>query len=460
MVSLPEAFLARMQELLKDEYPDFLRSYEEEPWRGLRVNTLKIRPEELKERVPFKLEPIPWCPEAFYLERDAKPGKHVFHAAGLYYIQDPSAMSPVEALEPKPGETVLDLCAAPGGKTTQIAAKMQGQGLLVANEIDGDRVKVLTQNLERCGVPNAVVLNEHPARLAERFAGFFDRILVDAPCSGEGMFRKDDDVMKRWSPRLVEKSAELQRDILEQTAGMLKPGGRLVYSTCTFNPQENEGIIQAFLEDHPEFELRPVPQAAHYRPGRPDWVDGGREELALTGRLWPHHLKGEGHFVAVLEKTDGPEGTKRKPGKHPPVHGAALGILRDFVRETFTDPDLFPGPFTLFGEHLYQVPAEFPSIKGIRVEWPGRYLGQVKKGRFVPSHALALTSRPNQVRQTMDFEPDDPDLYRYLQGDTLTTSLGKGWTLVTAGGFPIGWAKVSGGLLKNHYPKGLRWDRY
>ncbi|WP_124726993.1 RsmB/NOP family class I SAM-dependent RNA methyltransferase [Staphylospora marina] len=460
MVSLPEAFLTRMQELLKEEFPEFLRSYEEEPWRGLRVNTLKIRPDELSKRVPFTTDPVPWCPEAFYLKPDAKPGKHPYHAAGLYYIQDPSAMSPAEALDPQPGETVLDLCAAPGGKTTQIAARMQGKGLLVANEIDRDRVKVLTQNLERCGVANAVVLNEHPARLSERFAGFFDRILVDAPCSGEGMFRKDDDVMKRWSPKLVEKSAELQLDILRQTAPMLKPGGRLVYSTCTFNPRENEGIIESFLREHPEFAVRPVPQAAHYRPGRPDWVDGGRGDLSQTARLWPHHLKGEGHFVAVLEKTDGPEGTRRKPGKPERLQGKALAVFRDFLRDTFRDAELLNGPFVLFGEHLYLMPPDFPSIKGIRVEWPGRWLGQVKKGRFIPSHALALSIHPDQVWRTVDYSVEDPELIRYLRGDTLTSTQDKGWAVVTVDGFPLGWAKISGGLLKNHYPKGLRLDRY
>ncbi|MBA4494592.1 RsmB/NOP family class I SAM-dependent RNA methyltransferase [Paenactinomyces guangxiensis] len=460
MIPLPPDYLEQMKRLLGSEYSAFIRTYEQPPTRALRVNTLKITPEELKERVPFHLNPIPWCKEAFYYEHDLdRPGKHVYHAAGLYYIQDASAMAPAEALEPQPGEKVLDLCAAPGGKTTQIAAAMRGEGLLVANEIDGKRIKALVENLERCGVTNAVVLNENPIRLTARFAGFFDRILIDAPCSGEGMFRKDNDACERWSLRAVEKCGDLQLEILTSAAPMLRPGGRLVYSTCTFNPTENESLIGRFLKQHPEFHLIPVPQAIHYQPGRPDWMDAPQEKLTQAARLWPHHLHGEGHFVAVLEKGEAAEGTKQRPGKFPPVHAEAVKQLRQFTKQTYAKHQ-FEGPLTLYGEHLYQVPEKLPSLKGLKVERPGRYLGQVKKGRFVPSHALALSSRAEWLQQTINFSPEDPQLLLYLQGEALPVDMAGGWTLVTVDQFPLGWGKSSGGLLKNHYPKWLRRDKY
>lgn len=460
MRPLPSDYVELMKQLLGNEFPAFIQTYEEPSTRGLRVNTLKITPEELQKRVPFHLEPIPWCKEAFYYKHELdRPGKHVYHAAGLYYIQDASAMAPAEALQPQPGENILDLCAAPGGKTTQIAAKMKGKGLLVANEIDDKRIKALVENLERCGVTNAVVLNENPLRLASRFAGFFDRILIDAPCSGEGMFRKDEEVCERWSLRAVEKCADLQLEILTAAVPMLRPGGRLVYSTCTFNPTENEAIIQRFLAEHPDFSLIPVPQEKYFQPGRPEWVEEPHAELKQTARLWPHHLRGEGHFVAVMEKAESAQGTRQRPGKFPPVHADAVKQLRQFSQETYQD-HLFAGTLTLYGEHLYLIPEQLPSLKGLKVERPGRYLGQVKKGRFVPSHALALSSDPSLVRQTVDFHNDDPELLLYLQGEALPTDLKKGWTLVTVDQFPLGWGKVSGGLLKNHYPKWLRWDKH
>ncbi|MGA8943335.1 MAG: RsmB/NOP family class I SAM-dependent RNA methyltransferase [Thermoactinomyces sp.] len=460
MQSLPHDFLQQMQSLLDDEYPAFLNTYQLAPIRSLRVNTLKIDPARLKEMVPFRLEPVPWCKEAFYYDHEQdRPGKHVYHAAGLYYIQDASAMAPAEALAAKPGEKILDLCAAPGGKTTQLAAQMRGEGILVANEIDSKRINALVENLERCGVTNTVVLNENPLHLTKRFAHFFDGILIDAPCSGEGMFRKDPEVSRRWSLRAVEKCSLLQLDILEAAAPMLRPGGRLVYSTCTFNPVENEGVIAAFLEQHPEFQVKPVAQAAYYKPGHPEWA--GQKDTALRDavRLWPHHLKGEGHFVILLEKKDGQETKPPRPGKFPPVSAQAIKVWKDFARDTYVGKSFLKGPYTIYGEHLYQVPEELPSLKGLKVERPGRYLGKAKRNHFAPSHALALSSFPGQVQQIQAFTQNDPELMLYLQGEALPTTLQKGWTLVTVDGYPLGWGKVSGGLLKNHYPKWLRWDR-
>lgn len=464
MTELPSAFIKQMQNLLKEEFPKFLETYNLPPTRSLRVNTLKITPDSLKERVPFHLEPVPWCPDAFYYQHiQDRPGKHVYHAAGLYYIQDASAMAPVEALEPKPGETVLDLCAAPGGKTTQIAAKMKGKGLLVANEIDRKRISALIENLERCGVTNAVVLNESPEKLRSRFTHFFDRILVDAPCSGEGMFRKDPEVMERWSTRLIEKCKELQLNILEAASEMLKPGGRLVYSTCTFNPKENEEVIARFLSLHHDFDISLVPHYQYYKPGRPEWTENTLPDIQKTARLWPHHLRGEGHFIAVLQKSENAPENKPRIGQLPKVPSDALKKWKQFINETFYDTEPFisdSNKYTLFGEHLYQVPDELPSLRGLKVERPGRYLGQIKKKHVLPSHALALSLNSSQIKNVQAFSLDSPELIHYLQGETLSSATNqKGWTLVTVDGFSLGWGKSSGGYLKNHYPKWLRWDK-
>lgn len=459
MNRLPEDYQEQMKEGLGAEFPAFLQTYHDSPYRGLRMNTQKITAEEALRILPFSLDPIPWCPTGFFYRHGSdRPGKHVFHAAGLYYIQDPSAMAPVEALEPQPGEKVLDLCAAPGGKTTQIAAKMKGEGLLVANEIMAPRRKALVENMERCGVPHAVVLGERPQRLATRFAGFFDRILIDAPCSGEGMFRKDPETAERWSIKATEQCAALQTEILNAAALMLKPGGFLVYSTCTFNPRENEQVIDRFMRQHPDFSLGTVPGHQHFQPGRPDWAKSD-PALVRTSRLWPHHLRGEGHFVARLQKTAGAEGKRQRPGKFPPVHSDAIKRLKTFVQENLKQATV-QGPFVMFGDHLYQSRDDLPSLKGIVVERAGLYLGQVKRSHFHPSHAWAMSLNPDQVKRTLSFAPNDPMLHRYLMGEAIPSSAEKGWTLVTVDRFPLGWGKVSGGLLKNHLPRWMRWDAH
>lgn len=326
-VQLPGPFAERMEALLGEEYQQFIKTYEAEPAGGIRVNTLKLTVDEWLERSPFELAPVPWCPSGFYTAPGVRPGKHPYYHAGLYYIQEPSAMAPGELLGAVPGDRVLDLCAAPGGKSTQIAAKLQGQGLLVSNDLHPDRTKALAKNLELYGVRNAVVLNETPERIASAFPGFFDRVLVDAPCSGEGMFRKDEDMHRQWDEGTPGKYADMQREILRSAAKALAPGGTLVYSTCTFAPEENEGMILAFLREHPEFEVQPVPEGAGYGPGLTDWPgrepgtsagsadesaadEARRKSLRGTARLWPHKVKGEGHFAAVLRHIG--EGVDRK----------------------------------------------------------------------------------------------------------------------------------------------------
>ncbi|MGV2963783.1 RsmB/NOP family class I SAM-dependent RNA methyltransferase [Paenibacillus sp. AGC30] len=311
-VKLPLIFAERMKSLLGDEFEQFMKSYEQSPHAGLRVNTLKISMEQFDEIAPFDLRPIPWCETGFYVPHGVKPGLHPYYHAGLYYIQEPSAMAPVELLQVEPGDRVLDLCAAPGGKTTQIAAKLQGKGVLVTNDIHAERTKALAKNVELYGVRNAVVLNESPERIANAFPHYFDKVLIDAPCSGEGMFRKDEDMVKSWEHHSVEKCVLMQRDILETAARLLAPGGTIVYSTCTFAPEENEAMIAEFLNVNRDFVVMDIPKETGFAPGRPEWVrqmmpeKAEETEVVLdqtrgTARLWPHLLEGEGHYVAVLQ---------------------------------------------------------------------------------------------------------------------------------------------------------------
>ena len=427
---LPEAFLTRMQGQLGEEYPEFLNSLERPRAVALRFNPLKGNEPSL----PFVQEPVPWEPRGYYYDPDARPGLHPYHEAGVYYLQEASAMSAVALLDPQPGETVCDLCAAPGGKTTQIAGRMMGEGFLLCNEINPKRAKILSRNIERMGVANALVTNEHPGRLAEKFPGFFDRVLIDAPCSGEGMFRKEEAAVTDWSQETVEMCARRQAEILHSGAALLKPGGRLVYSTCTFAPEENEWCIENFLNAHPEFERVPV--------DAPWFTTAGEGAF----RLWPHKLLGEGHFVAILRKIDGESGDVPKmPGEKLPKEWT------EFAREM--DICLPKGKAVSFGQSLYWAPEELPLLRGVKVLRPGLELGTVLKGRFEPAHGLALWLKTT-VR-TEDLQPDTALMDAYLHGDVIPSSH-RGWTLVRVDGFSIGWGKGDGKVLKNHYPKGLR----
>lgn len=401
---LPEKFLERMQNMLGEEYPAFLESLSGKRYRALRLNPLKTRIQEGKEKLPFALSPVPWTKNGFYYEEEEQPGKHPYHEAGLYYIQEPSAMAPVPCLmeerasvaaiperqeehvsaaaiperqeEPATPGRVLDLCAAPGGKSTQIAEYMRGRGMLITNEIHPQRAKILSENIERMGISNAIVLNETPESLSKRFIAFFDRILVDAPCSGEGMFRKNDNAGEEWSEENVALCAERQDGILDCAATMLKPGGRLVYSTCTFAPAEDEGSVSRFLETHPDFCLE-------------------KEE-----RLMPHKIKGEGHFLAVLHREGGQLSSAATAGTEKSLTLKDCREFLDFAKEALTIPaeELTEGKILLrFGEQLYLAPAETPSLRGLKVLRPGLHLGTVKKNRFEPSHALALFLKKNRL---------------------------------------------------------------
>lgn len=453
-MNLPESFVEKMKPLLQDEFDAFIRSYDEERSQGLRVNTLKISIEQFLHNNPFTLEKIPWVKEGFFYPPNERPGKHPYHEAGLYYIQEPSAMAVGEIADPKPFERVLDLCAAPGGKTTHLAAKMNGEGLLVSNEIHPQRAKILSQNVERMGIKHAIVTNETPERLAKRLPSFFDRIIVDAPCSGEGMFRKDEEARNHWSLENVEICAKRQDEILSHAGEMLKPGGRLVYSTCTFSPEENEGTISRFLENYPNFEIEHIEKYEGFGPGRGDWVENAASSIEQTIRIWPHRIKGEGHYIAVLKKTDGDESPRIKYA-NAKVNPKMLKEYRQFACEHLL---ITPSEnFIAFSDQLYSLPEEAPSFDQLKVFRPGLHLGTFKKNRFEPSHALALALKKEEVKNVWNLSASSPDLLAYLKGEVLQGSGKKGWYLITVDGFSIGWGKLAGNAIKNHYPKGLRW---
>lgn len=447
---LPELFCEKMKTLLGGEYPAFLAALELPRAVGLRVNPLKADAAALLSRLETQLPglhavPVPWEPNGVSYNPAVRPGLHPWHAAGAYYLQEPSAMAPAALLDPQPGERVLDLCAAPGGKSTQIAGRMAGRGILVCNEIHPKRAAILASNIERMGIANALVLNEHPARLAERFGGWFDRILVDAPCSGEGMFRKHDAAYEDWSPETVAMCARRQAEILRCAAAMLRPGGRLVYSTCTFSPEENEGSVAALLAQCPAFTVERT-EAPWFAPGRPDWADGN-PELSDTFRLWPHRLRGEGHFAAVLRK-QGDGAGEALPGEKPAAMPKPVTALL-----TELGIELPEGIPVCFGDRVFLAPPELPALRGLKVLRPGLELAALRGQLAVPAHALALCAR--EAASCHALSAADPACGAYLRGETLPSSA-KGWTLVTADGLSLGWGKGSGGVLKNHYPKGLR----
>jgi len=427
---LPVEFLNRMEKMLGEEYPAFLQSLERPRAVALRINPCKGE----KPSLPFMGENVPWEENGYYYTPDARPGLHPYHEAGVYYLQEASAMSAVRLLDPQPGERVCDLCAAPGGKTTQIAGRMLGEGFLLCNEWSPKRARILSQNIERMGVANALVTNEDADHLSRALPGYFDRVLVDAPCSGEGMFRKEEAAVTDWSEETVHMCAQRQGHILDAAGALVRPGGRLVYSTCTFAPEENEETVQAFLTRNGEFALEDVEAPWFSKVG--------------TGmfRLWPHKLLGEGHFVAVLRKK-GAEVLPEVKAKGEPLPKEWEAFAREM------GISLPAGKAVFFGETIYWAPVETPALRGWKVLRPGLELGEVRKGRFLPAHALALWLKNG--KNTQSYPADSKEIAAYLHGETLPSEK-KGWCLVQADGYTIGWGKGDGTVLKNHYPKGLR----
>lgn len=437
-LSLPSDFVVRMQALFGDEYKDFEKSFTTaESSVGIRINTLKSSAADKLSALPDSFDPVPWCKDGRYGDKSLLNGKHPYHAAGLFYFQEPSAMAAVPLACIKPGERVLDLCAAPGGKSTQAAAMLAGKGLLVANELVPSRAKILSENIERMGVKNAVVTNEAPEKLAKKYPEYFDCIILDAPCSGEGMFRKEPQALTEWSSEHSDACAVRQKHIAESAVKMLAPGGRLVYSTCTFSYCENEGVAEYITSANPDIHL--IPSVA-------SGLSKGFDKQGLTARILPHKARGEGHFAALFEK-DG-----EKPQRQPITPSNAPKEFCEFADKYLKK--LPVGIYITFGDRLYLMPEKL-DIKNIKVLRAGLELGEIRKGRFIPSHALALALNAEDFVNTVNFEATAPEIKAFMHGETLTASI-NGWCAVLVDGYPLGWAKGSDGILKNHYPKHIR----
>ena len=432
-MNLPIEFEKKMKAFLGDEWDDFLYSYDNNRFQALRFNTLKVQSPEERMRILKTLKissdkKVSWADEAYYFDENVRPGKHPYHEMGLYYIQEPSAMSAAALLAPKPGMRVLDLCAAPGGKSTQLATYLGDSGLLVSNEINTQRSRILSQNIERMGIKNAIVTNEDSFVLASHFPGFFNAIQVDAPCSGEGMFRKLPEAIEQWSMENVAICAARQKEILDNAAVMLKPGGTIVYSTCTFSKEENEDVIEYFLERHPDFTL---------------------EEME---RFWPHKVDGEGHFVAKLVRrgcvdTDLKADRKTKKNKNsknrknetkPALTKENMKLLSEFLDETISEDMaawIKNSRLVMFGEQLYRLPDIEVDIKGLKVQRAGLHIGEFKKQRFEPSHSLALALKISEAKNVVKLTWDDPQTTGFFNGQSVMLSdeqaaeCKKGWHL-------------------------------
>lgn len=437
-----------MKEILGEEFDAYLESFQAKRVYGLRVNTLKISVEDFLKISPFKLTPVPWIPNGFFYSEEDKPAKHPYYFAGLYYLQEPSAMTPACMLPVEPGDRVLDMCAAPGGKSTELGAKLKGKGLLVSNDISSSRAKALLKNIELFGIANSFVISEDPRRLCTMYEGFFDKVLIDAPCSGEGMFRKDNKLIKAWEKNGPAIYGAIQREIILYGADMLKPGGIMLYSTCTFSKYEDEESVQYLLRERPEMKL--------IKP--PYFYDGFSKGLCGLDdcvRIWPHHMDGEGHFIALLQKSpDAPSYgvSLRTPAKEklPPE---LLAFLEQ-VRMPYQKEDI-----CMSNELAYLIPKEMGDYSHIRMLRGGLLLGEVRKNRFEPSQAFAMALRMSEFENVWNLSADDPNVIRYLKGETLETELAKkGWYLVCVDGYPLGWGKFSDGTMKNKYHAGWRWQ--
>ncbi len=462
-MNLPIAFEEKMKTLLGVEYEDYLRCYDEPRHYGLRVNTKKISVEDFLKISPWPLTAVPWIPNGFYYDGSMyQPAKHPYYYAGLYYLQEPSAMTPASRLPVNPDDKVLDLCAAPGGKATELGAKLGEDGVLIANDISNSRARGLLKNLELFGIGNMMVISEEPGKLTEFFPEYFDKILIDAPCSGEGMFRKEKKMVKAWEEHGPEFFSKLQRSIITQAAIMLKPGGMLLYSTCTFDSLENEQTIEYLLEKFPEFTICEMDAYEGFAKGRPDETKGNIKDIDKTVRIFPHRMQGEGHYLALLkkeynERTSGAcvSFREEKPLKKIPEE------LTDFLENVSLK--IKSSRLDIREERVYYMPKELPELKGIRFLRSGLLLGEMKKKRFEPSQALAMCLSKDTYRKVLNLSVEDERVIKYLKGETLdvedlTDRKEKGWYLVCVDDYPLGFGKLSGQTLKNKYLPGWRWQ--
>lgn len=456
-MKLPETYREQMRSLLGDEEWAAYEAAMKEPYaKALRVNTLKVTPERLRKQMEDENlgDSVPWCPLGIYLkEESAALSHHPFYAAGLYYLQEPSAMAPASFLPIEPGDRVLDLCAAPGGKSTALGAKLAGTGLLVANDISPSRAKALLRNLETFGVTNGIVVSEAPYKLAERFSGFFNKVLVDAPCSGEGMFRKDPSIAKNWLQYGNAYYAKLQREILPEAAKMVAPGGMLLYSTCTYAPLEDEQTVADFLQAHPDFHLEALPKPEGVADGVPAWAEPALPELVGCARFWPHRLRGEGHFVALFRREGNsaqvPISWSAGKGCAPWEQWAAENLRRPYR-------EILPAGSQIHvsGDKVYAMLLDPARLHGLRVLRPGLLLGETRYNRLEPSQALAMVLRREWAGKAVSLLQEEA--HRYLRGETLLGTFAPGWNLICVGEYPLGWGKATGDILKNKYLKSWR----
>lgn len=488
-ISLPEPFLARMKKLLTNEYEDFLHSYDKPFYRALRLNPLKVKGDaaalllskvygsSMANTDNSDITRVPWCDLGYYFADDLRPGIHPYHAAGAFYIQEPSAMLPGElariaidrVIKKRGFVKVLDMCAAPGGKSTHVAGYIGDKGILVANEPIPSRAKILSQNIERMGITNAIVCQEMPDKLALIFPGFFDIILTDVPCSGEGMFRKDEGAIAEWSEQNIDMCVKRGADILEAAHTCLKQDGCIIYSTCTYEPAENEEAIGRFISAHPGYFVAKV-GASGLKPS----PDG-------TYRIWPHKHKGEGHFAAVLssgmdfdqtDEDDAVASYDTDDRASDPVFDKSISrdtqkLIKQLIADTLTSEGagMVSGRIIAFGDNIYCVPSKLAAYvtvtdrsRALKIERPGLHVGTVKKDRIEPSHSLALALSPDMCQRKITLKASDERVLKYLQGESINCDPSyKGYAVVSVDGYSLGWGKTSGGVLKNHYPKGLRY---
>lgn len=454
ILNLPKQFEDKMKELLGSEYEEYLQSFEKKHYGGLRVNTLKITPDEFEKISPFEIKRVPWTKNGYYYNIEEQPARHPYYYAGLYYIQEPSAMTPASVLPIEEGDKVLDLCAAPGGKSTELGAKLKGSGVLVSNDISNSRAKALLKNIELFGIHNAIVVSEEPKKLVKHFPGYFDKILIDAPCSGEGMFRKDPSMIKNWEEKGVMYYSDIQKEIILQAADMLKPGGMILYSTCTFSPEENEETIKYLLQNRPEFSVEEIPMEEGFDRGRPEWVEG-QDELKKCVRLWPHKIQGEGHFIALLRKDE--ESSVTKYQKHNYSKNKLPEEVHKFLKEV--NIEFGEENFEIHEDKLYYLPPNLANLKGLRILRSGLLLGEMKKNRFEPSQPFANMLKLNQFSNRISLSSTDPNVIKYLKCETIEVAddYNKGWNIVCVDGYPLGWGKLTGTTLKNKYYAGWRW---
>ena len=457
-MALPEKFKERMKDILKDDYDSFIASFEDRSAvRALRVNTLKTDKDSFIKKAGLDLSPLSFTENGFIFNEE-KVGGHPLHHAGAFYVQDPGAMCSVAAVSHyiRPHMRVLDLCAAPGGKSTQIASLLK-DGYLVSNEIDRSRCRILRSNLERMGVSRATLTNTDSEDIADSFGTVFDFVVVDAPCSGEGLMRKYDEAVEEWSEENVKMCAERQKEILDNAARCTSPDGYLLYSTCTFSLEENEMTVDAFLSRHPDFTIVPVSESAVSVTADGIDFEGTRFDMKECRRFYPHISPGEGQFLCLMKKSaDGeeyiPKKKKKDKGKSPSpaLSKDDIRILEKFFGDNLTvEGDLV---FSLMGDTV-MLAEDLPTHKA--AVFCGVPVGSIVKGRLEPHHHL-FSAMGKQFKRQIKLESTSDDAIAYLQGQVIDAQCENGWCAVLIDGCPAGGGKVVDGKVKNHYPKGLR----